>query len=146
MGIDPYEAAALADMMRRQLVEQSESFIFETVFSDPEGDKLAFLNSAEKAGYAVLLIFIGVSGPGLSDTRVAIRAASGGHNVPRRKLFERFPRTLRNLKRALGELRNVWVFDHSDLDRGYRLVAMREDGRPVEQYPPVPAWLRSLLK
>lgn len=145
-GIDPYDAAALADVLRRQLVEQSESFIFETVFSDPKGEKLAFLKSAEKAGYTVLLIFIGVSGPELSDARVAIRAASGGHDVPRRKLFERFPRTMQNLKNAFRELRNVWVFDHSDLIRGYRRVAMREEGQPVEQFTPVPMWLRALLK
>ena len=37
-----YEAAALADQERRQLVEMGESFCMETVFSDPVGDKLHF--------------------------------------------------------------------------------------------------------
>lgn len=145
MGMNPYAAAGLADTLRRQLIEQRESFIFETVFSDPIGDKLEFLKNAEKTGYTVLLIFIGIAGPEISDERVAMRASSGGHDVPREKLIERFPRTMNNLKRALVELSNVYVYDHSDLNRGYRLVATVENGcRPV-LHGLTPDWLRKLL-
>lgn len=145
IGIDPYKAAALADAVRRQLVAQRESFIFETVFSDSQGDKLNFLKETERSGYTVLLIFIGIAQPEISDQRVAMRASRGGHDVPRQKLFDRFPRTMNNLKRALVELSNVWVYDHSDLDIGYRLVASRENGRNIKLREPVPAWLRALL-
>jgi hypothetical protein len=44
LGIGAYEAAALADNIRRKLLERQESFVFEAVFSDPAGEKLAFLN------------------------------------------------------------------------------------------------------
>jgi predicted ABC-type ATPase len=145
MGIDPYKAAALADAVRRQLVAQRESFIFETVFSDSQGDKLNFLKETERSGYTVLLIFIGIARPEISDQRVAMRASRGGHDVPRQKLFDRFPRTMNNLKRALVELSNVEVYDHSDLDIGYRLVASRVNGRNIKLREPVPAWLRALL-
>jgi len=47
----------MANVLRRQLVEQRESFVFETVFSDPVGDKLAFLKEAEGSGYTVVLCF-----------------------------------------------------------------------------------------
>ncbi|HUY81463.1 MAG TPA: zeta toxin family protein [Acidobacteriaceae bacterium] len=145
LGIDAYEAANLANKLRRQLVEQGESFIFETVFSDPVGDKLKFLKDAERAGYTVLLIFIGISGPELSDMRVAMRVAAGGHDVPAKKLVERFPRIMHNLKRALVEISNVWVYDHSELDRGYRLVAKVEEGGKIELLGDTPTWLRPLL-
>lgn len=145
LAIDPYQAAGLADKLRHQLLEQRESFIFETVFSDPVGDKLKFLKEAENAGYAVLLIFIGISSPKLSESRVAMRVAAGGHDVPEQKLHDRFPRTMHNLKRALAEISNVLVYDHSDLDAGYRLVATREDGREIKLHKPTPAWLRLLL-
>lgn len=144
-GIGPYEAADMADKFRYQLFEQRESFVFETVFSDPVGDKLNFLMEAERAGYTVLLIFIGISSAELSELRVDMRAAAGGHDVPQQKLHDRFPRTMQNLKRALTDLSNVLVYDHSDLDAGYCLVATREDGRKIELYPPIPAWLRPLL-
>jgi predicted ABC-type ATPase len=43
LAVEPYEAARLADALRRALVGRRESFVFETVFSDPVGDKVAFL-------------------------------------------------------------------------------------------------------
>jgi AAA domain len=52
IGIGPYEAAELADHMRRELVRQRESFVFETVLSDPVGDKVDSLREAAHAGYA----------------------------------------------------------------------------------------------
>jgi predicted ABC-type ATPase len=145
LKMNSYDAAGLADTLRRQLVEQRVSFIFETVFSDPVGDKLEFLKNAQSAGYTVVLIFIGIDGPEISDERVAMRVSSGGHDVPAKKLIERFPRTMENLKRAFAELSNVSVYDHSDLDRGYRLVAIKENGLGIELHEPTPDWLRALL-
>jgi predicted ABC-type ATPase len=145
LRMDAYAAAALADSLRRQLVERRESFIFETVFSDPVGDKLKLLRDAEGLGYTVLLIFIGLADARLSDQRVAMRASTGGHDVPSAKLVERFPRVMQNLKRALSELSDVLVYDHSDVDVGYRLVASREGGKKIELVLPTPRWLQVLL-
>ena len=145
LGLNPYQAAELADSLRRELVSRRKSFIFETVFSDPVGDKLRFMKEAQTAGYTVLLIFIGIDGPETSDARVAMRAAAGGHDVPAKKLAQRFPRVMRNLKRALADLENVRVYDNSDLTRPYRLVAMREAGHELQMREPVPDWLRPLL-
>ena len=145
LRVDTYEAAKVADSLRRQLVEQRESFIFETVFSDPVGDKLAFLKEAESLGYSVVPFFIGIKGPDVSDQRVAMRVLKGGHDVPGDKLRERYPRIMNNLRRALLELPNVRVYDNGDLKRPYRLVATREDGREVELHGPTPDWLRAVL-
>jgi hypothetical protein len=46
LELDPYAAARAADLLRRELLKQRESFVFETVFSDPMGDKLTFLREA----------------------------------------------------------------------------------------------------
>lgn len=145
LGIGAYAAADLADDLRRKLVERRESFIFETVLSDPAGEKLKFLKNAERAGYVVLLIFIGIADPATSSDRVAMRVSQGGHDVPEDKLKERYPRIMANLKRALVEIQNVWVYDHSDLEAGYRLVATRENGQAVEVHGTVPEWLGTLL-
>jgi predicted ABC-type ATPase len=42
-AMEPYEAARLADALRRELLKSGESFVFDTVFSDPVGDKVGFL-------------------------------------------------------------------------------------------------------
>ena len=145
LGVDAYKAARLADTLRRQLVQQRESFIFETVFSDPVGDKLTFLKEVERSGYAVVLFFIGIDGPEVSDQRVTMRVLKGGHDVPADKIKERYPRVMSNLKRALAELSNVRVYDNGDLNRPYRLAATVENGQGIELRDPIPGWLRELL-
>lgn len=145
LNLDPYAAASVADGIRKELLKQRESFVFETVFSDPVGDKLTFLKEAAQAGYTVVLCFIGTSGPEISEERVAMRVTQGGHDVPSEKVVARFPRILANLKVGLRELPHVWVFDNDDLRTPFRLVAVVEGGRPVKLGKPVPEWLRSLL-
>jgi len=145
LGIEPYAAARVADAVRQELVRQRESFVFETVFSDPVGEKLAFLKDAAQAGYNTILCFIGTAGPEVSEQRVAMRVSQGGHDVPAEKLVQRFPRILANLKAALRDLPNVWVFDNNDLRTPYRLVAIFESGRLVKLQRPVPRWLAPLL-
>jgi predicted ABC-type ATPase len=145
LDLDAYRAAELAGSLRRQLIEARASFIFETVFSDPVGEKLAFLKEAESAGYTVVLFFMGIPSPEVSDERVAMRVAKGGHDVPPEKLKQRYPRVMDNLKRALLAIKNVRVYDNSDLRRPYRLVAIVDDGMGVKLFEPTPQWLSGLL-
>ena len=145
LNMEPYAAARLADSVRQELVRQRESFVFETVFSDPAGDKLAFLKMAAQAGYTTLLCYIGIPGPEVSEQRVVMRVTQGGHDVPTEKLIARFPRILANLNAAVRELPQVWVFDNGDLRHPFRLVGVFENGRPVQMHKPVPKWLRPLL-
>lgn len=145
LRIGPYEAAKVADSLRRELVNQRESFVFETVFSDPAGDKLTFLKDAAVAGYTVILCFIGISGPATSEQRVAMRVSQGGHDVPTDKLRTRYPRILANLRSALRELPHVWVFDNDDLRHPFRLATVYANGQAVRSQKPTPQWLASVL-
>jgi predicted ABC-type ATPase len=145
LGRDPYVAAQIADRLRRQLVEARESFVFETVFSDPVGDKLRFLKEAAETGYTVVLCFVGISGPELSEQRVAMRLSQGGHDVPYEKLVSRFPRTLANLKNAIRDLPYVIVFDNDDLQAPFRQIAVFENARRVMMAEKVPGWFEQLV-
>jgi len=145
LELDPYAAAGVADEIRRALLAQRESFVFETVFSDVAGDKLRFLEEARSAGYTTVLCFIGISGPETSETRVAMRVSQGGHDVPSEKLFARFPRTQANLRSAVKQVPYVFVFDNDDLRRPYRRVAEFHDGRIVFRARRLPDWLRGVV-
>jgi predicted ABC-type ATPase len=145
LGIDAYQAAEVAATLRQELVNQEESFVFETVFSDPVGDKLSFLKNAARRGYTVVFCFIGIADADRSQERVAMRVSQGGHDVPTNKLNARFPRTMTNLKQTIQELPCVLIFDNDDLQTPYHLAAVFQNGRPTLLAKSVPAWLQPVL-
>ena len=145
LNLDAYAAAKVTDALRRELVKRNESFVFETVFSDYAGDKLGFLKDAGRAGYTVVLCYIGLASPELSGERVAMRVSQGGHDVPAEKLKSRFPRTLANLKVAIRDLPHVLIYDNSDLNVPYRQVAIFNHGQLRHLQEPIPERLRPLL-
>ena len=146
LKLDAYAAARVAGALRLKLMEERESFVFETVFSDPVGEKLAFLQKAAARGYTVVLCFIGISGPETSEERVAMRVSQGGHDVPAEKLVARFPRTLANLKSAILSLPHVRIFDNNDLRTPFRELAIFEHGKQQILHEPVPEWLRACFE
>ncbi len=82
-------------------------FAMETVFSHwqerPDGtvaSKLDLIEDMQRAGYFVLLFFVGLSNSGLSILRVQQRVAMHGHDVPTERLVARFPRTQRAIQAA----------------------------------------------
>jgi predicted ABC-type ATPase len=145
LAVGPYEAARLADALRRELLRRGESFVFETVFSDPVGDKVGFLEEAARSGYTVVVCYIGLASPDQSMERVGIRVSQGGHDVPDDKLRSRFPRTLDNLKAAIARLPHVLIFDNSNLSVPYRQVAVFEHGQLRQRQEPLPEWLLPLI-
>ena len=70
-----------------------------------------------------------------------MRVLQGGHDVPAEKLSARFPRTMKNLARAIEKLPHVLVFDNSDLANPFRKVAEFERGKTVGVNAPVPRWI-----
>jgi len=131
LEVPAYEAAELAASIRAALVTQRESFVFETVLSDPVGEKVDTLASYSTLGYTVVLIFIRIDSPEESIRRVAMRVSQGGHDVPDDKLRGRFERTQANLKRAIKCLPHVIVYSNQDLAKPYQLVELYENGQKI---------------
>ena len=145
LAVKPYEAAQLAGALRRAMLDHGESFVFETVFSDPVGEKIGFLEEAAQRGYTVVLCYIGLADPQQSIERVAMRVLQGGHDVPVEKLRERYARSLNNLDAAISRLPYVMVYDNSDLNAAYRQIAVFADGCLCYAQKPTPQWLRPLV-
>ena len=128
LGLAAYEAAELAASLRGSLLDQEESFIFETVLSEPAGEKVSELEEACRRGIHVVVIFIRIDSLDTSRQRVAMRVLQGGHDVPDEKLEDRFPRTIANLERAIKTLPAVVVFDNTSISSPFRLEAVYEAG------------------
>jgi predicted ABC-type ATPase len=133
-----------AERLRAALLEAGVSFATETVFSDPVGAKLRFLQHAHRRGFTTFLVFICLESAALSIARVHQRTRQGGHDIPDAKLRARFPRTLANLRGAIPIVDEAFLFDNSSFDTPYRIVAIYARGRLVSRHPPMPAWTRGL--
>lgn len=141
LKLSAYEAAAIAKEVRSLKIERHESFVMETVFSDPVGAKVEFLREAVESGYEVTLFFIGLESPELSAKRVSARVKAGGHDVPTDKLMARYARTLDNLERAISRLPRIVVYDNSSYREPYCLLGEFRSGKwlPAAD-PPEVAW------
>lgn len=127
-GIDAYDAADMAASIRESLIESKASLIFETVLSDPVGEKIEFLKQTVELGFTVVLIYIWIGDAQTSIQRVSMRVAQGGHDIPDEKLLTRIDRSHANLDRAIASLPHVIVFDNSDLANPYRLRSVYNYG------------------
>lgn len=114
-GVQGFIAAAMT---------QKVPFAFETVFSHwrklPNGryaSKIDIIRDLQKAGYFVLLIFVGLSSAELSIGRVLTRVLEGGHDVDERKLRDRYPRTQQAIQRAISVSDAAILLDNSRVER-----------------------------
>jgi predicted ABC-type ATPase len=140
-----YRAAELAEIARRALVARGDTFVMETVFSDPAGAKLSFLRDSRARGYRIALVYIGLESVALSQARVLQRVAQGGHDVPDDRLRKRLPRSLANARQALQFVDAAWVLDNSDADHPFRLVATTRAGKTTHVQASAPPWCRRML-
>lgn len=109
-------------------------FAFETVFSHwkalPGGgyeSKADDIKEMQHAGYFVVLLFVGLTSPGISVLRVQTRKQQGGHSVPLDKLIERFPRTQAAVGHAASLADMTFMFDNSRTpDKAFALVRAQQ--------------------
>ncbi|WP_372717068.1 zeta toxin family protein [Novipirellula sp.] len=132
LNIPAYEAAEATSAIRFALIARRESFVFETVLSDPVGEKVKQLAQYGVSGYEVVMIFIRINDAATSIQRVSMRASQGGHDVPDEKLQARFARTQANLTLGIERLPHVLIFDNSDLSHPYRFAERYQNGQRVE--------------
>ena len=140
-GIDAYAAAAIAKDERERLFHDRKSFSFETVLSDPVGDKVAFLTKARASGYFVNVHFIALPSPDFSRARVMQRVEEGGHDVPDEKIAARFPRILANLERLRGQVDELVIYDNSSAEDPFRLIARFLGNDLIELSATIPSYL-----
>jgi predicted ABC-type ATPase len=134
---------------RRELMLSAPSgaqshFVYETVFSDTYGYKLAELQRGVDAGYFVVMLFVGVNDVDLAQERVHRRVVTGGHDVPSDVQHTRFPRVFANAQKALQIVQLAMFFDNSrdreDGQRTHRPVAIVKNGSVLAQHENMPAW------
>ncbi len=100
-----------AEEMRNIIIENGEDLVFETVFSHPS--KLDFLQKAKDRGYKIESIYVTTKDPDINYERVQNRVNSGGHNVPKEKIYNRYYRSLNLLCEIVSTSDYAKVYDNS---------------------------------
>jgi predicted ABC-type ATPase len=137
-------AAQLATERRETCLRERRSLAFETVFSAV--DKPAFVRQALALGYFVRIFFVGTDGPEINAARVARRVIQGGHEVPIRKIIDRWAHSIANAASVAAEVDRFYVYDNSVDDRDAQLVLRAAEGRVVKAYGDAPAWAGPILE
>jgi predicted ABC-type ATPase len=111
----------VARFLREAMLEQRRRFSFETVFSHPSN--IATIQLAVKNGYKVYLYFVSTESPEINKFRVAYRVSQHGHDVPARKIVDRYARSLDLLYDAAQYCYQVYFFDNSRDGTPFALTA-----------------------
>ena len=111
IGISNEKAAILVDQKRYKSIDNKEDFTFEIVLSS--NYKLKILEKAKQEGYFIKCIFVLTIDPLINVSRVETRVAFGGHDVDKKKIIERYYKSLNNIK-VLMELCDILhVYDNT---------------------------------
>ena len=131
-------AAQLATERREACLSAGRSLALETVFSAE--DKPEFVRRALSSGYFVRVFFVGTARPEINAARVARRVLQGGHEVPIRKILDRWARSIANAASITAEVDRFYIYDNSVDDREAQLVLRATNGHIARQYGEPPAW------
>ena len=134
-----------ADSQREALLNSKVGFVSETVFS--HHSKLALITRAQAMGFEVVLYAVSLDDPQRLLARVSQRVREGGHNVSAKRILERYPRTMANLKKAVRLADLAFVYDAAEVEQGaHTLVAMCEKEQTTLIMPEPALWVRMLLQ
>jgi predicted ABC-type ATPase len=117
------EAAVEADRIRNSLIDQKQSFTFETVLSTDRNLKL--LQRAKENGYFIRCIYVLTADPLINVNRVEVRTASGGHSVPKDKIISRYGKALDLIPELIKICDICHIYDNSDVP--FRIFKKRKD-------------------
>lgn len=137
-----YEAALIADFLRKTLVKNGKKITFETVMS--HRSKVDFLKETKRIGYKNYLYFISTESPLINIERVKQRVRLGGHFVPESKIRSRYFDSLKLLKEAVTYTYRTFIFDNSEKEP--KLILEIYQGEEVfYKYSEIPKWVDEYL-
>lgn len=75
--------------------------------------KLDILKKAKQEGYFIKCVFVLTVDPRINISRVETRVASGGHDVDKKKIVERYYKSLANIKELMKICDVLHVYDNT---------------------------------
>ncbi|MDR0747469.1 MAG: zeta toxin family protein [Helicobacteraceae bacterium] len=141
-SLSPLEAGKIAIRQRKEMLVRRKSFAIETTLTG--NGEIGLMEEAKKIGYKVNLAYIGIDDVSLSRTRVKIRVAKGGHNVPNEDITRRYKRSINNLAKAFGIADRAYILDNSAVKRD--LLYIKNDRIEKQIKSNLPKWAEKSIR
>lgn len=142
LAMNSYYASVLADFLRRKLLAGSTPFSFETVMSEP--GKVDLLREAQRLGFRTYLYYVATEDPEINISRVELRVAQGGHDVPKEKIISRYHRSLGLVRDAIRHTHRAYFFDTSE-PQSLFVAESAGDERPKLRCDSMPNWFKTFV-
>ncbi|WP_439483841.1 hypothetical protein [Cyclobacterium plantarum] len=124
-AINSYHAAVIAEFFMEILLNEDQTFSFETVMSHES--KVTFLKKAKDNGFTTYLYFICTRDPKINIQRVKNRVFEGGHTVGEEKIIARYFRSLELLSSSFLAVERAFIIDSSNARRDVVLEKRRDE-------------------
>lgn len=108
-------------------------FAFETVFAT--NTIPSFLKTAKDKGYVICLHYVSTDNVDINIERVAKRVSEGGHNVPPKKIIDRYHKTLGLLPELLNFADKAIIYDNSSESIRAFLVKEHNEVKVIDTPP-----------
>ena len=113
-----------------QLIARGEDFAVETTLATKS--LAGIIGNAQQLGYKVGLLYFWLKSPFLAVRRVAIRVASGGHNIPEPTIIRRYWQGMENLRDIYIPICDSWIlFDNSASEADWIAERKLGDENPI---------------
>jgi predicted ABC-type ATPase len=113
-----------------QLIAHGEDFAVETTLATKS--LAGIIDNARHLGYKVGLFYFWLKSPDLAVRRVAIRVASGGHNIPENTIIRRYWKGMENLREIYLPICDSWVLiDNSATEADWIAERKLDETEPV---------------
>jgi predicted ABC-type ATPase len=132
------EGQRLAEIRRRELMEEKTDLVVETTFSHPS--KLDLLRDARAAGYTIVVYHLNLESSDLAVERVAGRVLRGGHPAPEDRIRARYERNQPLIREAVLMADNGLVMDSSAMGIEPKPLISFASGKAVEVVDDLPDW------
>jgi predicted ABC-type ATPase len=130
--------AFIRDRIRRRI-----SFAFETTLRS--GITFEQIDDAVRAGFRVVMLYLGTEAPEINLERIAVRWGLGYHAAPADKLMAIHKRSLENLRIACGRAfagdMSLILYDNTPFDRAPAPVAEVKYSSIAILRRPLPIWV-----
>ncbi len=142
-GLSPFnpssvsiEAGRLMLQRMSDLLRDGADFAFETTLATRSYVK--FIETAQKRGYFVTLLYFWLPSPELAIERVALRVQQGGHHIPSDVVRRRYWNSLHNLTTLYTPVCDLWsIYDNNAADEQIRKIAWGERNKIIRIEDPL---------